>query len=86
MFDDYDDDTPSFADQVQELCARYPDRFVSHCRIWTPRSEIESVASHGQLVGELLAVLVSMTEPRTDEQREAMQRLRDVFYGETAGQ
>lgn len=78
-----EDDEPGFDERARDLLTFYPERFVSHCRVWTPqRNEIESVASHETLVGELLAVLVSVTEPATDEQREAMQRLRDVLYGE----
>jgi hypothetical protein len=80
-----DDDAETRENRVRaaNLCDEHPERFVSACKIWTPkRNTIETVASHDRLVGELLAVLVSMTEPRTDEQRAAMQRLRDVFYGD----
>src|SRR5690606_38288166 len=89
VFEDFEDeeieerdgeDEPGFDDRARDLLDRHPDRFVSHCMIWTPkRNEIESVASHEDLVGELLAVLVSVTEPATDDQREAMQCLRDLF-------
>jgi phosphohistidine phosphatase SixA len=66
---------------TRALLKRYPERFVSYIKIWTiDRNTIECVASHEPMIGELLAVLCSLSEPATDEQREALQRLHAVFY------
>jgi hypothetical protein len=68
---------------ARDLCKRYPERFISQCKIWTPkRNTIETEATHEPLIGELLAVLVSVSAPRNDAEREAMQRLHDVLYSE----
>jgi hypothetical protein len=66
---------------TRALQKRYPKRFVSHIKIWTvDRNTIECVASHEPMVGKILAVLCSMAEPASDEQREALQHLHDVLY------
>jgi len=66
---------------ARALLKRYPDRFVSQVKIWTPqRNVIEATASHEPLIGKVLAVLCSMSEPTTDEERDALQRLHDILY------
>jgi hypothetical protein len=66
---------------VRTLLKQHPERFVSHVKIWTDkRNVIEATASHDRLIGRVLAALCSMSEPSTDEEREALQRLHDVLY------
>jgi hypothetical protein len=77
--DDYEDDLDNIA-AAEGLCDRYPDHLISAGTIWTKdRNLITWASSHDDLVGELLCMLVGLSAPASDVEREAIQRLHDVL-------
>lgn len=65
---------------IRELLKTYPDRFVVKGKIWTDkRNTIDLTGSFDPLIGHLVTLLLCRAEPRSKDEREAIQALATML-------